>query len=224
MALQVNAFGVLAAMFGAASIIRQLLASTALAVLLSSANAQVRVAADLDVRPYLLNPSLGAPAAQARPDQKAPAEVERSRELHDGVRPPVTPPASVASQSTQQIERVPVRYIAQGDADDWSLISFLQGAFVALCAALAAIVLVPLIDYLLEAPTDADTMADPFGASSGLNVEELLQTELQPKDIRAQTDVLRAMKEALEADLESVRAQIERARAGAQSPETGEKP
>ncbi|HTV27702.1 MAG TPA: hypothetical protein VMF32_07955 [Xanthobacteraceae bacterium] len=218
--------------------IRSLLTGVVLVAALSSAHAYTRLAADLDVRPYLLNPSRDdAPAAPIPSDAKTS---EPQQPL--GVEPPghwvpaLAGPAAVERQPKAAPPpagaRSPLPLMAQAAAAPeqektdngisiWALVTFVFYVLVAALAILLGSILVEVLDKALERPWDRSGADSDESATGDFPLEAFLNPRASASAYRREAEVLRAMKEALDAELASVRAQIERERKHAEAMENG---
>lgn len=219
--------------------IRSVLISVALVVALDGAHGHTRFAADLDVRPYLLDPSLRAPPATPSPKpgmpaSRPPAVKENTPKSVPAERPsaPIGPRNSKFESNRAAPRKVPAPASLTGRSVPLQLAPVpsepVRGyslgtiAFGALATTIILFVLPGLIralDRLLEWPwrSEADTYDVPPGNDSCF--DDFLKPTMSTAGYRSETDALRAMKEALDAELASVRAQIERERKHAKATE-----
>ena len=236
----------MAVLFGAARMIRHLLASAAFVALLSNANAQMRIAADLDVRPYLLDPLRGKhPIGKLPPSAQSPNPTEQPRDQGGAPRSgsiasskPLQPREALPQQAAApSVPAPPVQNVAAAKvlnttqaAAPTERSTFLSslvglgavglGFFAVLIGLLALPTILWAFDAMLERPLECDVgdaRTDSDAHLGGFDVQDFAQSELSAADIHRQTEVLRALKEALDAELDSVRAAIRRERARAEA-------
>jgi len=218
--------------------IRYLMATTALVAVLSSVQA---IAADLDVRPYLLNPSLGQPpvAAPPPPAPQVSAPPAPTAEQRKPVPKPVshavapTGPAHARLQSNRaaprkapaalsltaqavQPEQRPVSSEGEGGS---ALGMLIFGALTTAFGMLVLPALIRALDQLLERPWGSHGADFGDAPTGGFSLDDLLEPATDPAGYRSETEALRAMKEALDAELASARAQMEQARTQAEAME-----
>jgi hypothetical protein len=223
--------------------IRSLMAGAALLAVLGGAHAHTRLAADLDVQPYLLDPSRdAAPPAPTSSD----AETSEPQPPSTGEPPVYQAPAarSLASGGPTAAQgqpkaapppaeiRSPFRLIAQaapppqqerasGGISIWALVTFVFYLLAGTLAILLGSILVEVLDKALERPWDRSGADSDESATGDFPLAEFLNPRASASAYRREAEGLRAMKEALDAELASVRAQIERERKHAEAMENG---
>lgn len=223
--------------------IRSFMTGAALVAVLGSAQAHTRLAADLDVRPYLADSSREDAPAAPKPSQMETLEpqassadeppVHRAPAEHSlapggptavqGQLKAATPPAEIraALPLMAQAAPVPEQERQSEGISIWALITFVYYMLAAALVVLLGAALLGALDQWLERPWDRSGANSDESATGDFPLEDLLDPRVPASAYRSETEALRAMKEALDAKLASVRAQIERERKRAEVMESG---